>query len=220
MANFIEFSGFNWLVKQSHTKVGPGPNLFSDEGISLLENELKLEVIQRDGNIYCSEIFLDKTLGYGKYIFQISSRIDLLKDDLVLGLFTWDNNHKQNHCEIDIEFSKWGNKKNMNSQFVVQPFTHKGNICRFDTKLNGDYTTHVIEWMPGAINFYSIHGHVGLTRNNNNIIQSWSYSGKDVPIPANEQVHINLWKTPGKTSQNKVGKISYAIINSFIFEPD
>lgn len=69
MENSILFSGFNWQVKQSYTKVGPGPNLFSDEGISLLENELKLEVIQRDGNIYCSEIFLDKTLGYGRLMF-------------------------------------------------------------------------------------------------------------------------------------------------------
>lgn len=219
MANIIEFSGFNWLVKQSHTKVGPGPNFFSEKIVSLHNGELKLEVIQRDGNTYCSEIFLDKSLGYGKYIFQLSSQIDLLRVDLVLGLFTWDDNYKPKNCEIDIEFSRWGDPKKMNTQFVIQPHNRSGNTFRFETKLNGDYSTQIIEWMPKKIHFCSFHGHVEFERDNTNLIQSWSYTGKGVPHPANERIHMNLWKIYEKRSKRIYSGISYATIHKFVFEP-
>lgn len=219
MANIVEFSGFNWLVKQSHTKVGPGPNFFSEKIVSLHNGELKLEVIQRDGNTYCSEIFLDKSLGYGKYIFQLSSRLDFLQDDLVLGLFTYDYNQLPPHCEIDIEFSRWGDPKKMNSQFVVHPSSHNGNTHRFETNLNGDFTTHIIEWRPLSIEFQSIHGHVELISEDNNLIQSWSYTGRDIPHPANERVHINFWKTHEKNTKKMLNGIYYVNIHKFIFEP-
>lgn len=219
MANTIQFSGYNWLVKKSSTKVGPGPNLYSDKGIKLINDNLKLEVIQQSGNAFCSELFLDKPLGYGKYVFQLSSRIDLLRDDLVLGLFTYDDNHPPHFGEIDIEFSRWGNPTNMNSQFVIQPHNCRGNKYRFETKLNGDFSTHIFEWSPDSIQFYSIHGHDGFERENSNLIQSWIYTGNGIPHPAEERVHINLWKTYEKRCGSQPGRISYAIVNRFLFEP-
>lgn len=219
MEKLVAFSGYNWLVKQSITKIGPGPNLFSDKGIHLIGDELKLEVVHQDCNSYCSEVFLDKPLGYGKYIFHLSSRIDLLQDDLVLGLFTYDYNSKPPYREIDIEFSRWGDPKKQNSQFVVPPDSHKGNFLRFETTLNGDYTTHIIEWMPHIIHFKSMHGHVNSPCDNGHLIQLWSYSGRDVPKPADERVHINLWRTYKQRSGYSQNKISYAIVKRFIFEP-
>ena len=219
MTNFIEFSGYHWLVKQSLTKVGPGPNLFSAEAVNIIENELKLEVIQDNGTAYCSETILDKPLGFGRYIFQISSRIDLLEDDLVLGLFTWDDEYSPYNCEIDIEFSRWGKKNNLNSQFVIQPGDKPENISRFETKLNGDYSTHIIEWLPEVVRFYSFHGHPNPTIDNLNLIKSWNYSGKDIPNPANERIHINLWKISGNRTLKTENSISYAIIKKFTFEP-
>lgn len=219
MNNSILFSGYNWLVKKSSTKVGPGPNLYSDKGITLINDNLKLEVIQRSGIAFCSELIMDKPLGYGKYVFQLSSRIDLLKDDLVFGLFTYEDKHPPHFGEIDIEFSRWGNPKNMNSQFVIQPHNSLGNKYRFETKLNGEFSTHIFEWRPDSIRFYSIHGHVGFERENTNLIHSWSYTGSDIPHTADERVHINLWKTYEKSSGSQPDGISYAIVNQFLFEP-
>lgn len=219
MENSILFSGYNWLVKQSSTKAGPGPNFFSERGVNVINGELKLEVVQEDGNSYCSEIFLDKPLGYGRYLFQLSSGLDLLQDDVVFALFTWDDNYEPLNCEIDIEFSRWGDSKNKNTQFVIQPHDRPSNKHRFDTKLNGDFSTHIIEWMPRAIHFHSYHGHVGFERNSTNLIQSWSYTGSNIPHPANERVHINLWKTYENRSKRIRSGISFATIHRFMFEP-
>lgn len=219
MTKSIGFSGYNWLVKESSEKVGPGPNLFSGKVISLVNGELKLDVIYSDGNFYCSELFLEQSLGYGKYVFQLSGRVDLLKDDLVLGLFTWDETPAQYHREIDIEFSKWGNSKNMNSQFVVQPFKIQGNKSRFVTQLSGDYSTHMIEWRPDKIYFYSVHGHVDLIDESSKVIHSWEYAGKNVPIPGNEKIHVNLWKTGQKRSERIKSGLTSIAIKKFWFEP-
>jgi len=219
MENIIEFSGYNWMVRQSREMVGPGPNYFSAKAVKLISNELRLEVIQDNGTAYCSEIILDKPLGYGKYIFQLSSRIDLLEDDLVLGLFTWDEDYSPYNCEIDIEFSRWGKKNNMNSQFVVQPGDDPKNIFRFETILNGDYSTHIIEWLPEVVRFYSIHGHPNPIMDKANLIKSWNYSGKHIPNPANERIHINLWKISANRTLKIEGRISYVDIKKFTFEP-
>ena len=64
-----------------------------------------------------------KRLGFGRYQFQISGRIDRFDDNVVLGLFnypTGDVGPDATH-EIDIEFARWGDAKNPIGNYTVWP---------------------------------------------------------------------------------------------------
>jgi len=216
----IYFSGYNWEIKHSPEKLCPGPNFFSKRCVSVNNEELKIEFIKEGGDVLCGEVICSKPLGYGKYIFFISSRVDLLPDNGVLGLFTWSYDAHPTKREIDIEFSKWDGETVTNSQYVVQPDKNPGNLHRFNTELNGLYSTHIIDWQAHEVNFLSIHGHHTSPPSKQHIIQSWKYTGKDIPSPENEKLHINLWKYKDSPLALKENQISYVIIKEFVFLPN
>lgn len=45
----------------------------------------------------CSEIINTQNLGYGTYQLRIVSKIDHFHPNIVLGIFTWDDNPADNH---------------------------------------------------------------------------------------------------------------------------
>lgn len=190
----IQFAGYNWEIKTSDNLADPGPNYYSKDCVSVQNKELILEVIEKNRKLLCGEVILTKSLGYGKYVFFLSSRIDLLIDNLVCALFTWSYTALHPYCEIDIEFSKWDNETITNSQYVIQPHDTSDKLFRFNSQLTGDYSTHIIDWKPNEINFWSIHGHFLTPHTKQHIIELWSYKGNAVPKPNNEHIHINLWK--------------------------
>ncbi len=217
MQNF-RFSGYDWIVKTDKEMLGPGPNYFCEDTVNIHNDELELQVSEIGSKLFSAEVILNESLGYGKYVFYLSSRVDLLSDNLVLGLFTWDKNEKPHHNEIDIEFSRWGRHTRANSQYVVQPYTDKDKLHRFDTKLNGDYSTNIIEWKPKEVNFMSIHGHFLFPPTKQHIIDLWSYKGNDVPKPKNEQIHINLWKYGNSELKKENVSLNYVRIKGFEFQ--
>ncbi|WP_291124860.1 family 16 glycosylhydrolase [Flavobacterium sp. UBA6031] len=215
----IKFAGYDWEIKISDDLTGPGPNFYSEECVSVQNNELILEVIEKDKKLLCGEVILTESLGYGKYVFFLSSRIDLLLDNIVFGLFTWSNSALPNNCEIDIEFSRWDNETITNSQYVVQPSKTSDKLFRYDTHLTGDYSTHIIDWKPNEINFWSIHGHFLTPPSKNHIIELWTYKGNAVPKPNNEHIHINLWKYGRHSLREEKDKLKSAKIKDFMFFP-
>ncbi len=139
-SNTLSFSGYTWRIKSSETPVGPGPNYFSNSPENVWVDEmgqLHLKITRKNGQWFCAEVISEKTFGYGTYRFYLASRIDLLNENVVLGLFTWDDDSIYYNREIDIEFSRWGDPTNDNAQFVVQPYFHTDNIHRFTIQLNG-----------------------------------------------------------------------------------
>ena len=169
----IKFAGYNWEIKTSEELAGPGPNYYSLDCVSVQNNELTLEVIEKDKKLLCGEVILTESLGYGKYVFFLSSRIDLLCDNLVFGLFTWSNSALPNNCEIDIEFSRWDDETITNSQYVVQPSKTSDKLFRYNSKLIGDYSTHIIDWKPDEINFWIINVHFLTPPTKQHIIELW-----------------------------------------------
>ena len=212
--NTIKFSGYEWLIKEGNEPIGPGPNFFSKNCVINNVNGLKLQIVQSNNIVLCGEISSQLAFGYGTYYFYMDSRVDFLAPNLVLGLFIY----KDDSNEIDIEFSKWDNQIAQNSQYVLQPSTPK-HIHRFITKLNGDYSTHIFQWLPGELNFKSLHGHYDTPPNSNSIIQSWQYKDTDITKPTQQhKLHINLWRY--QTNQIKpvtATCINYATINKFKF---
>ncbi len=198
----ITFAGQPWWVKNTACGTsGPGPNYFSDsnETVWLDANEyLHLKITHVAEKWYCSEVVSTRSTGYGTYLFTVKGRVDLLDPNVVLGLFTWDTNAPQyNYREMDVEFSRWRNANDPNNtQYVIQPWDADGNRYRFAINCEpNDTTTHEFEWRPDHIDFRSYYGDYPLS-DENNLIQSWSYTGGDIPPAGGENTRINLWLLP------------------------
>lgn len=191
----IQFSGMDWVVRTTRDKKeGPGPNMFSDSEKNVwvdLQGRLHLKVRQEGGNWYCSGVIAKKSMGYGRYIFYVSSDVTQLDQNVVAGLFTYLNDEE----EIDIEFSKWSIADNQNAQFASQPSTISGNKKRFDIAQNLGQTVHSFDWQTNQILFKSSYrDDKGIDRT----IQEWTYNGLQVPREKNEKLRLNLWLFRGQ----------------------
>jgi hypothetical protein len=198
----IPFRNYDWWIKDTGCgRAGPGSNYFSDSNQNVwvdASGQLHLKIDNRAGKWYCAEVVNTDSLGYGTHVYTIKGRIDLLDPNVVLGLFTWDNDAPQyNYREIDIEFSKWwiAGEPN-NAQYVIQPWDILGNRHRFhiDCQTN-DTTTHEITWTPNGISFKSYYGEFPMS-NPADLIESWVYSAAGNPPAGGENDRINLWLLP------------------------
>ena len=210
----IEFSGYTWKVKASEALVGPGPNYFSADPNDIWvdgSGNLHLTITAKDGKWYATEVFTEAPLGYGTYTFTLASRVDQLDKNAVLGLFTWDEAAPaNNYREIDIEFSRWGQDVGDNAQYVVQPFESPGNRHRFPIALTGLYSTHSFKWEADQILFTSYQGSMPSLGAQ---MESWSYTGADVPPVGAGNARINLWLYNGVPPSN--GQRVEVVIESF-----
>lgn len=199
----ITFGGHEWGVKYGD-QLGPGPNYFSDSEDSLWvdkDGRLHMTILKKEGKWLCTEVINRQSLGYGSYIFTLNSRVDELDENIILGMFTWDTYAPDyNYREIDFEFGKWQKPENKNSQFVIQPWTTEGNTHRYDITYDGptETTTHIMNWQPDRIDFKSYYGRYTEAPSAEDMIHSWTYTGKDNPPPGGENIRINLWLVWGE----------------------
>jgi len=203
-ASHLDFCGYRWFVKASQGKVGPGPNLFSTSN-SFVDTSGGLHLrIDKSG---CAEVVCNKSLGYGRYAFTVSSSPDI-DPNSTFGLFTWSDAAPYHHREIDIEIGRWGKSDNKNCQMVVQPYNVKANIHRFDVPLKCKDFVCNFTWKPNEVD-YSIVDSVG------GKVESWIYSGPDVPKAGDERTHINLWICDGTALRDKATQ--EVVLKSFKF---
>jgi hypothetical protein len=211
----ISFSGYNWVVKQCDTRIGPGDpqgNYFSDNvndvWVDSLTGELHLKISYRNSKWYCTEVIADTSLGYGKYVFYIKSNVDSFDRNVVLGLFTWDewappdSIPPYHYREMDIEFSRWAIPvTELNAQYVIQPYDTAGN--RYQWAMSSDTcTTHTFAWREDAIFFQSSRGY-SITPSPEDVIESWTYTGSYNPSPGRENPRINCWLYGGTAPSNQ-----------------
>lgn len=202
----ISFCGYTWVVRPSG-KGGPGPNYWDPDNVSVDTNGyLHLKLTRRNDRWYCSEVYTRDRLGFGRYEFWLSGRIDKIDRNVVLGLFNYptsdvgpDGTH-----EIDIEFAQWGNSSAPTGNYTVWPTTTsvRRESKRFSFALNGDSSTHSFAWSPTNLFFQSQHvDNDGKSRQ----FASWLYqppnsmsciSQKPMPL------HLNLWCFKGLPPSN------------------
>lgn len=215
----IRFSGYEWRVKESAGRVGPGPNYFSAAADNVAIDErgrLHLRITKRDGRFFCPEVISRQSFGYGTYRFYVDSTIDKLDINAVLGLFTWSDEPDYHHRELDIEFSRWGKIDNENGQFVVQPYTIPQNIVRFETPAGLPASTHSFSWQPGRVFFQSFRGRRPDPDSPTDIIYQQTFTNH-IPQPGVENARINLWLIDGRPPAG--GKEVEVIISGFEFIP-
>jgi len=119
------------------------------------------------------------------------------------------------HREIDVELTRWGDPDDHNNaQFVVQPWNHTGNVHRFkiDYMADTETTTHEIGLRADQIDFRSYYGDCPLT-DLNDLIESWSYTGPDIPAPGCENPRINFYLMEGEPPTNE--QDAEVVIKSF-----
>lgn len=206
----IQWSGFTWHVKSHNRKIGPGPNFFSAANVSVdtATDDLRLR-IARDGKKWTTaEVIADASLGYGTYTWTIRSAV-AVDPNVVVGMFTWNDDPAYAHREIDIEFARWGNAADpTNAQYVVQPWDAIDHDHRWTQAADLAGTTHSFTWSPGRVSFRSARAD-GVT------IASYVYAGADVPIPGGENPRINLWLFRGAAPTD--GRPVEIVFDSFAF---
>jgi hypothetical protein len=210
MLRSISFSGYIWEVKSApKTKVGPGPNFFSDSGEDIFADRcgLHLRTAERDERWFATEAKLAETPGFGIYTFQLSSNVlDLDERAVFSGFLYEDDSH-----EIDIEFSK-ALAGSAGGQYVVQPWQESGHLTRFHAPCAKE-TSHRITWGPGAVSFHSWQGHTP-EPDDASLVAAWEYKGISIPSPHKARMIFNIWLYQGQTP----GKADEVIVAALVFD--
>ena len=185
----IHFSGYDWVVRGAGSDRGGEPNNYDLENVWLDENGfMHLRTANRNGKWSCAEVGLTQSLGYGTYKFVVQDTARL-SPSAVVGLFVWDDIRSGDfRNEFDIELSRWGDPKNWNAQYVVQPFYVPENISRFN--LPPGPVTHSFRWEPGKTTFKSVQG--TSLDGGGTLIGEHAFTS-DVPTAGNETVRIDLY---------------------------
>jgi hypothetical protein len=184
----LTFSGYDWEVRQTPSDRGGANDYASDNAWTDAEGFLHLRLIQRDGRWTSAQVSLTRALGYGTYTFVVrdTSHLD---PSAAMGLLTYDNlGADQNHRELSIEISQWGDRSRSNAQYVVQPYYVAANVMRFVAPRGR--TAHSFRWEPGRALFSSVLLR-GAVPAQPAVAQHEFTSG--VPIPGDERVQMNLY---------------------------
>jgi hypothetical protein len=207
----LSWGGLTWSVKTSRSAVGPGPCVFAKANASVdATGSLHLKIAQSAGTWTCAEIIGPTSYGYGTYTFTLASSVGALDPNVVLGLFTWSDKAPYAHREIDIEVARWSSAiDNTNAQYVVQPYATAKHLKRF-LQTATTTSTQTFTWRAGQISWQSVDG-------SGTLIDSYSYSGTDVPLPGDERVHLNLWLFNGAAPTN--GQPVDVAVSSFSYAP-
>jgi len=174
---------------------------------------LHLKITKTKGKWVCAEVVLNATLGYGTYRFYLDSAVDALDPNVVLGLFTWSDDAAYHNRELDMEFSRWGDRFNQNAQYVVQPYDVAGNLFRFTEPASVPQSTHTFNWQSSSVLFESWRGQSALP---GTVIAQHQFT-QGIPQTGNENIRMNLWLYQGHAPTN--GSAAEVIVKGFEFVP-
>ncbi len=157
----LSFSGYEWQVRQAPSDRG-GPNDFDTANAWVDDaGALHLRIAGQPGKWTSAEVILTRSLGYGTYSFVVRDTSQL-EPSAAFGMFTWDDlGVEQNHREIGIEISRWGDAASQNAQYVIQPYYVAANVARFTAPPGR--LTHSFRWEPGRVSFKTVAGGSGAT---------------------------------------------------------
>jgi len=210
----LRFSGYEWTIKSSPDRVGPGPNVFSRDNVSVDgAGRLHLQIARRGNTWTSAEIGSRRVFGYGTFRFTVAA----VPTDprAVLGLFTWDENGSDRYRrEIDIEISRWGDPATPNAQCIVQPGGRPGNTVRFE--MPDGPAVHEFTWSQRSVSCLS------------RLVQTTGEPSmptflhrrtlQESPPKGSANARINLWLFDGLAPSN--GAAAEAIVERFEFVPE
>lgn len=185
----IKFSGYEWKIRSRKSDRGGTATEFDPKNVWTDDKGfLHLRVSKSGDGWKCAEIFLPRSLGYGTYAFT-TQNLSNLEPSTVFSVYTWDVLEAgQNHREMNVEFTRWGDPANKNMQYVVQPYYLPANVAKF--AIPAEKLTHSIQWKPGSVEFKTVRG-TKFDERAEAVAQHQFTSG--VPDSEGETLRINLY---------------------------
>jgi len=153
MANF---SGREWRLRDAPSARG-GRNLYDAANVSVDdEGAMHMRISKTESDWSCSEVSVNRSLGYGTYEFVVRD-LSQLEPPAVFGMFTYDYaGGPQKNREMDIEISRWGDSTNKNAQYVLQPYYVAANVHRFN--IPSGRLTFSLRWEHDRVSFRTMRG--------------------------------------------------------------
>jgi hypothetical protein len=187
----VQFSGFPWFLKDAPTLLlQPGPCYFSGALVQSDSNGLHLTVGKApSGQWLSSEVMASESFGYGEYTVNVANSLADHNEEVVLGVFLWDETNPEYNGEIDmLEASRFGDPNNpYNAQQVLAPWNVTERINRFAIPPNAGPAVVSIQWFPSSL-VYVIECPETAFK------MTWSPDSSIVPQPTGfERLHINAW---------------------------
>jgi hypothetical protein len=147
----LNFSGYEWNIRHI-TSDRNGAISFYDAQNAWTDSEGNLHLrISRQGDRWmCSQVILKSHLGYGTYLFSVRDTSHL-EPGATLAILTHDDLPAEHHREMDIELGQWGDPKNKNADYVVQPYNFPENKVIFEAP--SGRLTHSLHWEAGKATF-------------------------------------------------------------------
>lgn len=200
------FGGFQWKAR-SEGLSGPGPNLWSACNANLDAAGLHLRMEKRDGQWTSAEVYTTDAVGYGRFEFEIATRLDDLDANVVLGLFTYPGGSLDGQHEIDIEMARFGataaNASNL--AYAVYPAaamsTTQGRCAlRWDSPAPA--SVHRFLWTAGAVSFQSFA--TTSIAANTTPYRGWAFTPTGTFTISNGRwpLRMNLWLFGGRAPIN------------------
>jgi hypothetical protein len=210
----VQFSGFPWFLKDAPTQLlQPGPCYFSGDLVQSDSNGLHLTVGKApSGQWLSSEVMASESFGYGEYTVNVANSLGDHNEEVVLGVFLWDETNPEYNGEIDmLEASRFGDPNNpYNAQQVLAPWNVTGRINRFAIPPNAGPAVVSIQWFPSSL-VYVIECPETAFK------MTWSPDSSIVPQPTGfERLHINAWLNFGYPPSD--GNNATFTITSFEFK--
>jgi hypothetical protein len=184
----LHFSGYDWKVRSVANERGGIIRSYAPDNAWVDSSGfLHLRITRRGNDWICSEVNLTRSLGFGTYIFSLQD-ISHLEPAATFSLFTWsEEGADQNHREMDIEISRWGDPDSKNAQYVLQPYYVPANVSRFAVPAGP--MAYSFRWQPGSVSFET-------TRGSSRTLASHSVSAhaftSQIPSPGEETAHMNF----------------------------
>jgi hypothetical protein len=182
----VQFSGYEWNVRNNSSDRNGSTFMYLTANASVdSDGFLHLRIARQADTWTCSEVGLKQGFGYGTYRFTVQD-VGHLEPAAVLSMLTWDDVHTdQNHREMDVEISRWGDAGNKNAQYVIQPFYIPVNVSRFAAPSGP--LSYSFTWTAGKASFETAPaGSAG-----SHVIAKHDFTS-GIPTPEAEAVHINF----------------------------
>ena len=154
----LKFSGYDWDVRTIASDRGGSKHLYrGDNAWTDSSGALHLRISKVSDGWSCAEVVLNRSLGYGTYVFVVRD-ISHLEPAAVLSMTTFDDwGGEQFYREMDVEVSRWGDASNENNaQYVVEPYYRPGNVDQFVAP--SGTLTYSIQWEAGHARFRTMRG--------------------------------------------------------------
>ena len=218
----INFAGYTWDVRTSDGLEEPGPNRWNDSNESVwvdTDGNLHMKIRKVGDKWYSSEIDMQKSLGYGRYVFMTESNLDKYDKNIVAAMFLYSFSSANNYPELDIEYGNWNGETIDNALFTAQPVTSESQYSFNVSSVNGNYFSNIIDWNSNRVIFQVIDGHYVYPPTQDFVEGEWNYTGSHIPKTTEGQIAIiNFWLYNGVAPSN--GQDAELIISNFTFIPN